>query len=335
MSFGQSKSDTTYFDANCNETLNVDSIYFYAFKDYKDTGKRVVHFYYATGELYSEQEKVNNLRDGYSTWYYKNGNKIYEGDYYEGIEIGQHVFYNDQGIISGTPNFTEPNPPSLEELNLIKYLEIDSLVIIQQPAIMPRLYRGYKNEIEIGFRSGCELNVKVVCPSCDTIYKIYDNRYVITPGVSRDAWVEAYEIKENGNYELVCRKEFKVSNIPDPIIYIGTSLKETPVLKYTTMIFTKNSDDSWINSKFKVIDWKLFIGKKTYSGSENIISEESQKKLQKLKDGKRIKLIVNVIGEDNRISKIETYFTRGIDILYRAYSNNKRKNKISDMESDF
>lgn len=190
------------------------------------------------------------------------------------------------------------------------------MVTISQPEII-ELYRGYKNIIEIGFRSGCEFKIGIACSNSDTVYNVEDNKFIVVPGPTRNAFLEVYKILDDGQYELVSRTEYRVRDLPDPTIYFGAGEQEHPIYWNVSKMYARYSPEIWLNYSYEISNWNIKIGNKNYTGKGNVITSEVQKRIKKMRKGKKIDVKVTVIGENKQERVIETFFTRAPNEWYK------------------
>lgn len=312
-SFSQEFLDTVFFDQDWNRVSKFDSSGYYGFKDYDTLNKGLATYYYSTGELHSKQNEINNLKNGYCIWYFRNGNKWYEGHFADDEPTGEQIRYNEQGIIeqSSVPSSASKDSNG-KVYDLTKPFTVDSLVVLSQPEVL-QLYRWYKNIIDVGLKKGCEFDLAVSCPSCDTIYNIDFNRFIVVPRHTRTATIEVYNIKDPNNFVLLHRKKYRVLDLPNPSIYIGGSSEGEPISWKTKKMFVKYPPGNWIEHKFEIVDWTITIQNKEYSGKGDTLTNDVQNEIKQLEIGARIDLKARITGEYNQERTVNShyYYLRG------------------------
>lgn len=135
------------------------------------------------------------------------------------------------------------------------------------------LYRGYTNIIQIGFTNKSR-DFILKCKECDTIYSFNDkiNEYVVKPGSSRALTIEIYDKKQEN--KLLGKKEYRVSRLPDPTLFIDGSKQGEELGYLPRAIFTKYLSENYQKASFTVLKWEIFLGEKSYVGTGNRVSED-------------------------------------------------------------
>lgn len=305
--FGQS-SDTVFFDSNWGRMSSYDSLGFYGFKNYDSTGKGMAIYYFGSGELHSHQSEINNIKHGYCTWFYKNGQKMAEGNYNNDLPSGDLIWYTEKGKIDRIGKYEVLDEPFRRVDDTID-IPIVGDVTISQPEYK-ELYRGYKNKLEIGFLSNNTFEFGLFCRGCDTIYHVENNRFVVVPGYFRVAYIEVYNIGDTSNYELVHRMPYKVKNIPAPTIYIGHQEEMKEIDGSSERIVVKYPPEIWLDYSYRLKKWNIEIGNKRFVGNGDKITKEVQSQIKKMRVGQKINLTVTIIGENNEELIIETFFLK-------------------------
>lgn len=237
-SFGQSSSDTIFYDVNWNRIEGYDSLGFYGFKNYNKSKEGLAIYYYGTGEIHSRQNEIDNLKNGLCIWYHKNGKKSSEGNFRKDKAIGEQLYYNKYGGLDNSLIYNHSDDPNIESYDLTKGLVKDSLISISQPESR-ELYRKYKNKIEISFNSGCEFKTGITCTYCDTIYNTEKNQFVVIPGPAFHVFIEAYKVLSDSNVEMISRTEYWVRDLPKPIVNYGAASDGDPIFWKETKLFVK------------------------------------------------------------------------------------------------
>jgi hypothetical protein len=199
----------------------------------------------------------------------------------------------------------------------IKKFKGDSLITISQPDFFD-LYRGYKNKIEIGYKSGCEFQIAIDCEDCDTVYHLGRNKFVVVPGSTKWGYIEVYKMLNDSNYQLISIKEYVVRNLPTPTIHLGSSYQEDPVHWENARYIYATYDSAALYYHLSISDWTIIIGRRHFSGTGNAVTSEVQERIKKMREGKKIKLSVKVIGENGEEIIIKTFFTKASNKRYKG-----------------
>jgi hypothetical protein len=154
------------------------------------------------------------------------------------------------------------------------------------------LYGGIDNYVKIKLTPTKDF--KVSCYNCDTIYlsKKADT-YVIKPTIHTtrtNIYITSSSIPSI-NYGS---KEFVNIPIPNPTLFFGSTRNGNKSNLKRTNLSAKYSSYMNLNVQFEVIQWKLFIGKKTFEGTEEDITDDIKSYLKKKKKLKAFSIIAIV-----------------------------------------
>ena len=186
----------------------------------------------------------------------------------------------------------------------------EKLVVIGNPESMV-LYRGYSNKIQIGFNDMLVKEYTIETSNCDSIIPDSEkHNYVIYPGQSRMLTLTIIDLSVKGKKTFLSETSYRVSNLPDPALYLGALENETTIslegIKSMTTLFAKYPPELYFNAIFQVNSWNLFIKDLNLAGTTNNLSKEALFHLNRLSSGEKITIIANVIGSDKIIRKLTT-----------------------------
>jgi hypothetical protein len=194
----------------------------------------------------------------------------------------------------------------------LNLLSQENLVVISNPESMV-LYRGYANKIQIGFNDILVKEYTFETSNCDSIINDSEkHNYIIYPGPSRMLTLTIVDLSVKGKKTIISETTYRVSNLPDPTLYLGVLENESTAslqaIKSMTRLFAKYSPELYFNAYFEVNSWNLFVKDLNISGTTYNLSKEAIFHLDRLTSGEKITIVANIKGSDNQIRKVTSVF---------------------------
>lgn len=178
------------------------------------------------------------------------------------------------------------------------------------------LYHGVSNLIQIGF-ANMDKPYYLTC-SCDKIthmdasgeplplhsYSVYPDATFRT-----DIWVYRWVGQDT---VLVSKLEFYNVSLPDPILRYGALLPEGT--------FNPEDNKLWLmqdissigeDYHFEILEWKVRIGKKEYSGKGNLLTSEVQSQMRKMKEKSRLEIEARCTADDKQERIVRSFYYKG------------------------
>lgn len=163
------------------------------------------------------------------------------------------------------------------------------------------LYRGYANRI-IPAVSDKE-NRTVILSGNGVELKKQEGQdyYIAKPGRDRIVTISISLIDEKDTI-LVKEVEYRVHNLPDPYLYLGTSREGQNADVNATKLFAKYPPEIPLNAKYRVMKWTITINEETISGKGDNMSSASEV-LKAAPNGTEVIAEVTVQGPDGIFRK--------------------------------
>ena len=116
------------------------------------------------------------------------------------------------------------------------------------------LYRGYPNKVD-PTASGYPTTV-LTGENCSVSKS--GNLYVASPGKGKTAYLTVSGKSADGKTVKLKRVEYRVSNLPDPVLYWGNSKSGEKAAKSSTLLIAKYPPEIPLKAEFSVIKWTCF-----------------------------------------------------------------------------
>lgn len=142
------------------------------------------------------------------------------------------------------------------------------------------LYKNYPNIMELGYQGVCdeEQYLKIICDECDSIEIINKYKYYIYVNSTRSVNLEFYFVEKENNMDIfIGNKTIYVVPLPDPNIIFGNF--EAKEIVYLNNLRVKRFFASYppsvpIVACFNVVEWKVLVNDKIFSGKGPNFSDE-------------------------------------------------------------
>lgn len=171
----------------------------------------------------------------------------------------------------------------------------------------PILYRGYTNKIMATAHGFLETELTASGASVSK----RSNGWTIRPGAGKSCEVTVWGKSEDENLTKLKTVSFKVSNLPDPILYWGGKKSGDKGNKNSNLLQAKYGPGIPLKAEFKILKWKFFApGLKgmTPTGSGGNIGPVSSL-IRAVKPGHGISFICDVKGPDGMVRKVGAAWT--------------------------
>ncbi|AEA45470.1 hypothetical protein [Fluviicola taffensis] len=196
----------------------------------------------------------------------------------------------------------------------------DSIVVVSNSS-HNFLYARVPNLIKIGF-SKMDEPYYLNC-NCEKITNMDSlgnllppHNFIVLPSNNLRTFIEIYNTS-NQDTVLISEIEFYNIPLPDPGLYFGATDPEGFVYWKETRLFLKsNFYPINENYEYRILDWKVKIGNKEYSGNGNELTSEVQIQIKKLKENHKIEIEVRCTADDKKERIIRTFFRRAPDSWY-------------------
>lgn len=158
------------------------------------------------------------------------------------------------------------------------------------------LYRGYPNKVEIS-GSGYD---NISLGGSGATWKKSGQGYIVSPGRGKSATLTVNGKNKEGPGKVLKKSSFRISNLPDPTLYWGSSKSGEKGSRGSRLLQAKYSPEIPLKADFKLISWTCYApGLKGAppTGSGGSISAAGQL-INALKPGSGISFTCKVRGPD-------------------------------------
>lgn len=165
------------------------------------------------------------------------------------------------------------------------------------------LYRGYANKI-IPAVSNNQGKTIILSSEGTQISKPEGTDYFVAkPG--RDSKVSiAISLTDGHDTTFVREVEYRVSNLPDPTLYLGKSRIGSAADINATELHVKYPAEVPLKASFQITKWSITVNGETISGTGNNIKSASEL-LQNASDGAVVFVQLNILSSDG-ITRMRT-----------------------------
>jgi len=170
------------------------------------------------------------------------------------------------------------------------------------------LYRGYDNRVKFAVTPSENCEIRLLGNNC-TIRKDSTNEfYYVRPGNGRIA-ILIVETFRGDSVLYSKRSEYRVSNLPYPVIYWGSAKSGGKAFINSRLLQAIYPPEVPLSANFTILNWELFEdGESKATGSEGNLSEASEY-LETLKESTSLFFNVSVLGPDGISRNLEAHFT--------------------------
>lgn len=169
------------------------------------------------------------------------------------------------------------------------------------------LYRGYENLIVIS-DSESVAGYTLFCQNCkeERVLDSEDVRYTIRPGSGKMAKISIHDALTS---DLIFEKEFRVTNLPDPMLYLEASKSGQSCSKSATLITAKYPPEISLTATFTIVRWEIQIGDEYFMGTGSNLTEDVMEYWGSLEKSGLISLLCTVRGPDGIARQIGGAFS--------------------------
>lgn len=235
----------------------------------------------------------------------------------EGAE-GATVTYpqNGQGVVGfkvagGTEQVLKGNVTIRNKSGVPKTEPWEYKVVIQKPSgaiSLPELnvlYRGYPNKVS-AVASGFDQTV--LTGSGASVSKSGDMWIASPVGSGRTATLSVSgKNSVTGKTQNLLTQEFRVSNLPDPVLYWGASKPGDKGNRRETKLFAKYGPEIPLKAEFSIVNWQVSIPGAPGvppKGTGGVLTGQAPSLLSQVKPGMQVSFICTVVGPDKIQRKI-------------------------------
>lgn len=161
------------------------------------------------------------------------------------------------------------------------------------------VYRGYENRILVNIPDCTSETVNDVvlhCSNC-TLSKVNKpGGYILKPGMGRKC-VVTINSEEDGVRTAIDSIEYRVSNLPDPVLYWGASKSGVKASKSSRLLMAKYPPEIPHKASFKITKWTIVHDGETVVGLGGNLSAASEI-IKSLESGEQLCITATVVGPD-------------------------------------
>ncbi len=170
------------------------------------------------------------------------------------------------------------------------------------------IYRDVDNYITVSV-SPIDLDYKVICTTCDTIYEgDFPNVYIVRPGKVRQTILTVV----SDTVPSTVYRHYRLTNqrLPNPSLFFGGTINGSKASRHANRIDVKYPSGMLQKFNFEVLSWNLYIGEKSFNGEGNSLSEEAKNYLRNDKSAEVVSITTVVKGQDGVERKLGGVFGR-------------------------
>ncbi|MCR9172876.1 MAG: hypothetical protein NXI10_10305 [bacterium] len=172
------------------------------------------------------------------------------------------------------------------------------LVSLEQPELMV-LYRGYPNRVFVNISEDADVSVndiEVQCANCAISKVNKPGGYIVKPGAGKIAYITLYQ-KEGESLTEIYKAEYRVSNLPDPILYWGGSKSGTKAAPSSRVLLAKYTPEIPLKANFIVTKWTMTANGESISGEGSSLAPAGTI-ISKAEPGSLVAITAIVVGPD-------------------------------------
>jgi hypothetical protein len=158
------------------------------------------------------------------------------------------------------------------------------------------LYRGYPNKVVPAVTNNNGLEVGLEGLNCSVSKYKNSNYYIVKPGKGRKAVISIVLI-DGDSIITIKRMEFRVSNLPDPVLYWGSAKAGTKANMSSRLIRASYPPEIPLKANFRVVKWTFTTETDTCSGESHILSPAGDL-IKQIDKPSTVKISASVIGPD-------------------------------------
>lgn len=165
----------------------------------------------------------------------------------------------------------------MKGISIILLIILSSFTYSQEPIVAVEfpelniLYRGYSNIVIPAVSNNDSSEIVLGGTNVIIEKKENSNEYIIKPGKERTA-VLFVILTKNGVNDTIKTLRYRISNLPDPTLYWGPSVKSGRVNIREKRLFVKYPPEIPMNATFYVKSWQLIANNDTIYGEGNSLS---------------------------------------------------------------
>ena len=172
------------------------------------------------------------------------------------------------------------------------------IISFEQPELKV-FYRGYPNQFLVNIPENSDLGVndiKVSCMNCSISKANKPGGYIVKPGSGKKTVITLSATIGDSVTELQ-RSEYRVSNLPDPILYWGGSKSGIKASKSSRVLLAKYTPEIPLKAAFKVTKWTIVHDGETVTGLGGSLSAAGEI-IKSLEPGEQLCITATVVGPD-------------------------------------
>ncbi|MCR9173507.1 MAG: hypothetical protein NXI10_13485 [bacterium] len=160
----------------------------------------------------------------------------------------------------------------MRNLLLILFLGLGTNVINAQSACidlvnMNVLYRGVNNQVVVGI-SGYPDHSALVMIDNGELEEISVGVYTILPGDGKLCTISVYA-KSDDSQVLLKKAQYRVSNLPDPTVYLGGKVSGNEVSALDAALEVRMSYQIPVRTNFTILNWEATYNDHSITGNTN------------------------------------------------------------------
>ncbi len=173
------------------------------------------------------------------------------------------------------------------------------------------LFRGYENQIRIRKAASDDATYTLQAEGCSLISQTADGRnmapgsYIAKP--SREPYVQFTVLRGE---TVVGTVQFKVSNMPDPKIFLGSTPSGSRLYEVSKSVTMGFPEEVPLDFDVHVVSWKFELGGREYKGG-NQLSDEAVVAIKAMPKGSPLIIQVRCISPDGITRLISGTWTIG------------------------
>lgn len=167
------------------------------------------------------------------------------------------------------------------------------------------LYRGYNNKVKGAVSGYTDYSLSM---SNGSISKSGDT-YIAKPGGGREATISITGIAADGSQATVGQEKFRVRNLPNPTIKLGSlwdgDKASAGSVKAMTRLFAQYPPEIPLNAKFNVVSYTVKVtgAPRSAKGTGSALNGAAQSLIRQARSGASIVIETDVKGPDGRIRR--------------------------------
>ncbi len=172
------------------------------------------------------------------------------------------------------------------------------VISLEQPELMV-LYRGYPNQMLVNIPETSELSVNDISVTGTNVSISKVNKpggYIVKPAGGKIA-VIVLKKRVGDSLQEIYRTEYRVSNLPDPVLFWGGSKSGTKASKSSRALLAKYPPEIPLKAAFRVTKWTLSCNGEKATGVSGSLGP-SGTIIVNTTEGSQVAITATVVGPD-------------------------------------